>query len=293
MYKYILLLLFFISPQLFSQPFVIGRIGTNPIKITLQLQGMADYIANQLKSEGYTSGKVITVKNYAQLKKAISDGKIDWVTDTGLIAARLESDGLARAVLLKWKKGYASYQSLLLVKKESPYKSISDLIGKKVGLEDRSSTSGNFVPNIMFKSHNIKVEVLERINSTASTGVINSVIFYDEEDSVFWLDKGLVEAIATSSTDWEKKERYDDYYRGQFRVLLRSEDIPRAFEIASNKIPTSVVEKIKIIQLEMVQKAPAILKKYAKTTQFELLGPYQQQWLGNAIKQIEDGFSGQ
>ncbi len=124
------------------------------------------------------------------------------------------------------------------------------------------------MPMILFKEHNLKVNMLERLNNKPLPGAINSAIFEDEEDSVFWLDKGLVEAIATSSTDWEKKERYDDYYRGQFRILQRSEDIPRAFEIASNQIPLSVVEKIKIIQLEMVKKAPAILKKYGKTTQF-------------------------
>lgn len=291
MYKYIFLILLFLSPQLFAKAFVIGRIGDNPIKISLQLQGMADYIANELVNEGYTFGKVVVVKNYDQLKDGIIHGRIDWVTDTGLIAARLESDGVARATLLKWKKGNASYQSLLLVKKESVYKDIDDLIGKKVGLEDSSSTSGHFIPLLMFKEHNIKVKALERLTNEPIAGVINSVHFNDEEDSVFWLDKGLVEAIATSSTDWDKKERYDDYYRSQFRVLVRSDDIPRAFEIGSNHLPLSVVEKIKVIQLSMVDRAPSILKKYAKTTQFEVLGPYQQQWLRNAVLQVKDGIS--
>ncbi|PKG39013.1 hypothetical protein CXF74_10775 [Psychromonas sp. Urea-02u-13] len=127
MYKYILLLLLFLRPALFSKPFVIGRIGSNPIKLTLQLQGMAEYIANQLKSEGYTSGKVIIIKNYAELKEGIRSGRIDWVTDTGLVAARLENDGLARAVLVKWKKGHASYQSLLLVKKRPLIKQLAIL----------------------------------------------------------------------------------------------------------------------------------------------------------------------
>ncbi|WP_022941898.1 hypothetical protein [Psychromonas hadalis] len=96
MCKYILLLFVFLS----SKPFVIGRIGSNPVKNAQQLQEMADYIANKLKDDGFTSGKVISVKNYSELKKEIRAGNIDWVTDTGLVAAKLESEVLACAVLL-------------------------------------------------------------------------------------------------------------------------------------------------------------------------------------------------
>jgi phosphonate transport system substrate-binding protein len=289
MHKYIFLLFIFLSPLLFSKPFVIGRIDTNPIKTTIELQAMADYIANEI--DRYTSGEVLAVKNYTELKAGMISGRIDWVTDTGLIAAKLESDGLARAVLLKWKKGQASYQSLLLVKKESIYRHIHDLTGKKVALEDPSSTSGYFVPMLMFKQYGIKVNMLERLNGTVSTDAINYVRFDDEEDSVFWLDKGLVEALATSSTDWDKKQRYADYYRSQFRVLQRSEDIPRAFEIASNKLPLSLVEKVKSIQLVMEKKAPDILKKYEGTTKFELLAPYHKKWLRNAVVKVKEGLS--
>lgn len=269
----------FLSSAVIAQPFVIARISNNPAKTVARLQPMADYLASQLSEFGYSKGKVIVAKDYSHLQTLVKQQRIDWITESGWMATKLELADLANAELIKWKKGHREYKSYILVKHDSPVFELKSLKGKIIGLEDDSSMSGFFMPIIMLDDNGLEaVQLSSPSEALVDSSKVHYSFYHKESNGAFWLDKGIVEAIAISSKDWHG-DRYSDYHKEHFKIIAQSAPMPRAFELAPKHLSPELVEAIKKLMLHIPDAQPELAQKYAGTTQFERLLPADRAWL--------------
>ena len=72
--------------------------------------------------------------------------RVDFYSETILSALYLEAQGGGEIILREWKKGVASYRSVIVARADSGITELADLRGGKVAFEDPTSTSGFFFP---------------------------------------------------------------------------------------------------------------------------------------------------
>jgi phosphonate transport system substrate-binding protein len=118
-------------------------------------------------------------------------------------------------------RGNFGYHSVVIVNKDSAYKSIDDLKGKKLAFADPNSTSGHQAPRYFLTEAGYNPD--DFFGSTTFSG--------SHENSVMALLNGTVDAAAT----WWRSEEYSNPKRmemkkmipeGQWRIIWKSPKLP-------------------------------------------------------------------
>jgi phosphonate transport system substrate-binding protein len=118
-------------------------------------------------------------------------------------------------------RGNFGYHSVVIVKKDSAYKSIDDLKGRKLAFADPNSTSGHQAPRYFLTEAGYNPD--DFFGSTNFSG--------SHENSVMALLNGTVDAAAT----WWRSEEYSNPKRmemkkmipeGQWRIIWKSPKLP-------------------------------------------------------------------
>ena len=149
------------------------------------------------------------------------------------------------------KSGDFGYYSVAVVKKDSPYKSIEDLKGKKLAFADPNSTSGHQAPRYFMGEAGIDVDKF--FGSTAFSG--------SHENSVIALLNGTFDGIATAynaedrntMTRMEGKKMIEP---GQWRVIWKSPLLPSSPWAMSTKLPQEMRNDVKQALLKMKDADP-------------------------------------
>ena len=124
------------------------------------------------------------------------------------------------------------YHAVVVVKTDSPYKSIDDLKGKKFAFADPNSTSGHQAPRYFLMEEGYDADTF--FGETAFSG--------SHENSVMALLNGAFDAAAT----WWRNEEYSNPKRmemkgmiepGQWRVIWKSPKLPSSPWAMSTHLP--------------------------------------------------------
>ncbi len=114
-------------------------------------------LLNLLENRLQRSIKIVRPQSY----QSVIEGLVSHAIDFGVLGpasyayARRRDAGIDAFASFMMKNGYATpkgehYNSILLTRKQSGYKTIGDLHGKIVALTDPASTSGSVIPNMEF-----------------------------------------------------------------------------------------------------------------------------------------------
>ena len=154
-----------------------------------------------------------------------------------------------------YRKKEDGYRSFIIVKADSPYKTVADLKGKNLALVNATSTSGNLIP---------KVELGKEIGTKLSNHFKS--VFYAGSHTAAALAvlQGRAEAAAVADVtlDWavDKKE-----FDGQaFRIIWRSSKLPLdPFAWRKDLLSPALREKIAtaMLDLENTPEGREFLKK--------------------------------
>jgi phosphonate transport system substrate-binding protein len=153
------------------------------------------------------------------------------------------------------KGGNFGYTSVIIVKKDSPYKTIKDLGGKKFAFADPNSTSGHQTPRYFLGEAGIDVDKF--FGSTAFSG--------SHENSVIALLNGTFDAAAT----WYRSPEYSNMKRmeskkmikpDQWRIIWESPRIPSSPWAMSTKLPAEMRADVKQALLKMKDADPLAWK---------------------------------
>ena len=250
---------------------VIGKISSNPKKHYPYLKPMANYVASKMEDLGIKQSRVLFAKDIKQMLEYIRQGKIDWVTETPLIASVLQEKANAEIFLLKRKKGVPEYHSVFFTYKNNGIDSFDDLVGKTIVFQDKGSTSAYLIPAAMLLDHGLKMIEMDSVRSKPPVGAVGYVFTKEEINMSTWVHKKIVDAGAFSDLDWKKKDKLPDTFREDLKVFARSRPFPRALELTHENLNLDIKHRLKkiLLNIHMDPDAKPILKAYQSTTRFD------------------------
>lgn len=132
-----------------SEVLVIGKVSDNPHKHFRALKPIADYAVAQMQDLGIKKAKVLMAKDNQTMIRYLQEGRVDWVTETPFSAIQFANQADAKVVLRRWKKRMPNYHTLFFTRQDSGVKTLADLRGRRIALEDEGSTTAYFLPLLM------------------------------------------------------------------------------------------------------------------------------------------------
>jgi len=144
------------------------------------------------------------------------------------------------------EKGDPFYNSVIVTKKNSPFKQLSDLKGQSIAFASLKSTSGNLIPRYFLSANGIHLREIKNFNN------------FNYHDSVVkWVLKGIYDAGAVRESVAEK------YIPQGLEIIAKSGPIPTGPLVISPLTSYTVVEMIKTVLLDMnkTEQGQAVLKK--------------------------------
>jgi phosphonate transport system substrate-binding protein len=197
----------------------------NPRIMYEKYQPLLDYLSEETP---YTY-ELVLKKTYEETVNALGSGE----TDVALLGplTYLEARAKYGAIsILKSKgaDGTTSYKSVIIKKKDSPVRGLSDLKGKSVAFASSKSTSGNLIPRYLLANSGIHLNDLSEYTN------------FDYHDSVVKaILKGQYTAGAVRDSVAKK------YMKLGIEVIAESEAIPTGPLVVGPGTPYAVTENIK------------------------------------------------
>ncbi|MFW2371757.1 MAG: phosphate/phosphite/phosphonate ABC transporter substrate-binding protein [Gammaproteobacteria bacterium] len=249
---------------------VIGKVSTNPKKHYRYLKPMADYVVHQMKDLGIDRSQVLMARNNRQMIRYLRQGKVDWVTETVFSALEFEREAGAEILLLKWKKGVATYHTVFITRHGSSIHSLQDLRDKTITLQDKGSTTGFFIPVALMLDAGLELVELQSPREKPPKGTVGYVFGKEEINMSTWVHKGIVDAAAFSDLDLEKDDHTPKSFRKNMVIFHRSREYPRALELVRKDLRPELKQRLKSVLLASHEdpEAAAALKAYQKTQRF-------------------------
>lgn len=203
----------------------------NPRIMYEKYQPLLDYLSEKTP---YTY-ELVLKKNYEEAVNALGNGEMD-VALLGPLTY-LEARAKYGAICILKPKGVdgsATYKSVIIRKKDSPIKGLSELKGKSVAFSASKSTSGNLMPRYLLANSGIHLSDLSRYAN------------FDYHDSVVKaILKGQYDAGAVRDSVSRK------YMKLGIETIAESESIPTGPLVIGSMTPFSMIENIKRALLEL------------------------------------------
>lgn len=177
-----------------------------------------------------TGKKVVyySVESHTAQMEAMRDGRLHVAGfSTGTTVYAVNSAGAVPFAVKGDASGFQGYQLLLIVKKDSPYRRITDLKGKRVAHTSPSSNSGHLAPLALFPALGLAPEKDYTIQFSGK-----------HDQSVRGVQSGTYDAAAVASDVLHRLVAFGAVREEDFRVLYRSTPFPTsAFTYAHNLEP--------------------------------------------------------
>jgi len=208
------------------------RLGLIPTEggadILARFKPLLTHLENTLgiEVEGYSAS------DYAGIITAMAHKHIDfaYLGPKSYVAASEKAN--AQALVLELDQtGAPGYRGIIIVRKDSPIKTLEETKGHVFAFTDPNSTSGYLVPNVLF-ARDLKVtpkEYFKQVKFSGSHGA-----------SVLAVKNGGVEVAATNNIDLDRMIEKGQVSKDDFRILWTSELIPGAPMCARGDLPDSL-----------------------------------------------------
>ncbi|EOX4798711.1 phosphate/phosphite/phosphonate ABC transporter substrate-binding protein [Vibrio alginolyticus] len=255
---------------------------------------LTQYVTENMTEYGYAKGAVKVFKNYRQLAVALENGTVQIATATPFNAMTLEKQSNSQVLAIRWKKGLQKYHTVFFTNKESGIESFSDLRGKTLVFEKRTSTSSYYLPAITLLNHGEKLQYLPSPDDKPAKDSIG-YLFLDEQlaqsneiNLSVWVYKQRVAAGAFSNFNWNNPKDLPENMKDKLAIFSRSVEIPRDLILASPSMSLEQQRKITSILLDMdtTHEGSLALKKFQNTKKFSALTPEMRASLSTVRKSV-------
>jgi phosphonate transport system substrate-binding protein len=254
---------------------VLGRISDDPNAHYNQLKPLLDYVVPRMRDVGITEGRVLMARDAQQMASYLRRDRVDWVTETASTAVQLQQRASARPLLLTERNGVSRYHTVFFVRKESPIRTLQDLRGHTLALQSTASTSAYMVPMTELLDARLAPEILIAPSDVPSPDHTGYVFARSEFNIASWVHKGMVDAGAISSLDWDDPRRVPEAFKGDFRIIHETHDYPRALELVRASMAPEVAQRLREVLLQAAQDPAArdALRQFFSTSRFLPLDP--------------------
>ncbi|MBW4673896.1 MAG: phosphate/phosphite/phosphonate ABC transporter substrate-binding protein [Desmonostoc geniculatum HA4340-LM1] len=132
-------------------------------------------------------------------------------------------------------RGEPWYRACIIVKQDSPIKTLKDLKGKRIAFVDKLSTSGYLMPLATFKK--LGIDEKRDFAQVLYTG--------SHSKSMAALEDGIVDAAATNTSSYLKEQKIGNLKPQNTRVLWQSTPIVNFPIVVSKKLPPELIQRLK------------------------------------------------
>ncbi len=189
--------------------------------------------------------ELLLKRSYEETVTAVGNGEIDIaLLDPLTYLEAYKKYGTPAILKSITAKGESFYRSVIITRKDSSIKKLSDLKGKSFAFASTRSTSGNLIPRVLLAEAGIHLKDLKKYKN------------FDYHDSVVkWVLRGEYDAGAVRESVAEK------YLPLGIRIIAKSAPIPTGPVVVGTRTPYTMVQKIKEALLEITSKGEKYLAK--------------------------------
>ena len=220
-------------------------------------------VAAAFKERTGVDMRIYTASDYAGTVQALTAGQIHMaqVGASAYASAWIDSNGgVEPLVANKELDGALGYHSILIVKADSPYKSMDDLKGRTLAWADPNSTSGYLIPLVSLRGAGIEPDKF--FGKTLFSG--------GHEQSVLGVINGQFESAFT----WSSKGHNAGQIRAmvdrgvlkmdQFRVVWESPLIPNPLVMVRKDIPADMRRDLLAFWTDLYKTNPRVAEAAAR-----------------------------
>lgn len=208
----------------------------NPLIMYKRYQPIMDYLTEQTP---YRFELKIS-RNYPDAVRFLKEG-VTQVSSLGDVTFAEAYQQYGAIPILKPlnRKGVPSYRSAVIVRADSPIRSLRDLRGKSMAFGSSHSTSGNLIPRYLLWDNGIKIKDLGRWSNLKHHDAVAKAVL-----------KGQFDAGAVKDVVAEK------YLSHGLRVLAWSDPIPSVPLVVRKDAPKELVTSLKNALLKLDRTDP-------------------------------------
>lgn len=144
---------------------------------------LVDYLSQHLGLQ--TTVKLKLLPNYGEVIKEFKAGRVNAAFLGSLAFALARAQAGVEPLVRPEKDGISQYRGLIVTRKDSGIKDVSDMKGKSFGMVDKATTAGYIFPLLYFREHGIErpEEFLGDIIYTGSHDLLFIKVFNRELDA--------------------------------------------------------------------------------------------------------------
>lgn len=232
---------------------VLGRISDDPKAHYRQLEPLLDYLVPRMADVGIREGRILMARDEQQMASYLRRGRVDWVTETAAAGVLLQDRAGAEPLVLTERDGVSEYHTVFFARADSGIDSLADLHGRSIAFQRRNSTSAYFAPAAELLAAGHALEILLSPTDKPQPPALGYVFARSELNIATWVHKGLVDAGAMSSLDWENPQRVPPAFRDDLRVIGRTAGFPRALELVRPGMDPAVKARLRALLLQAAQ----------------------------------------
>lgn len=253
-----------------ARPLVVGTISDEPVKETRIFLPFAEFLAAELQDEGVTSGKVRIARNIGHMAELLGKGEVDVFVDSPLVSLAVKARSGSRLVARRWKKGVAEYHSVVFVRRDSGIRSLEDLKGKVIAFEEAFSSSGYILPRHTLATKGVQFSELSGPRAARPGAAAGYVFSGDDENTIEWVLRGVVDAGAMSLNGLRKRAG-DDF--ASLEILYETKSIPRHVVSVSPAASAGLSDALlaALASMHLSDEGRRVLDGFERTTKFDAI----------------------
>lgn len=255
-----------------GRPLVLGSVSDDAKEEAGVFQPFADHLASRLEGTDITHGTVVVAGSVDEMAELLRNGEVDVYVDSMYGITSVVGSGDAVPVLRRWKDGSATYHSVVVVRRDSGIETLDQLAGATVAFDDPESTDGFFLPAATLLEAGVPLVPLTDGATTAGSDGVGYVFSGDDENTIFQVLEGRVDAGALSEEDLEENsgERADELV-----ALLRTIEVPRHAVVVRTGLEPELVAAVTTAlgALHLDEAGREALAEFDDTARFDTLAP--------------------
>lgn len=268
---------------------VLGRVSDDPKAHMSALRPLLDYVVSQMADVGIREGRVLMARDAQQMVSYLRQGKVDWITETSGAALGFADEAGARILVRTSRGGRLTYRTVFFTRKDSGIEALEDLSGRALGLQHVMSTSAYLVPASLLLARDLPMVIQASPLERPPPRFVGYVFARSEANLVTWVHKGLVDAAAFSSQDWDELVLSSPELSADLKAIHWSDPYPRAVELVRAQMPANIEARLREVLLNAHQDPAArnALARYFGTHRFVAMDAET----AEGLEQLRAGFA--
>jgi phosphonate transport system substrate-binding protein len=260
----------FLCRHAWAETLHIGTVGGSPTEEMRDFLPLTRYLSMALMAEGLEDVKVVVAGSLAEMAALTRAAKIDLYIDSAFPSMALNQLAGSKFLLRRWKRSVGEYRSVIVARKDSGLRQLTDLKGKMIVFEELFSSTGYFFPKLALFQAGLKLVAKRDTSDPVAPGQVGYAFSNDDESTIVWVLRGRASAGATDDSTFEEKA---GSRINELEILYESAAIPRQIVSYRSGLAPNLIAKIKETLLTMDRTAAGkrALAKFQQTAKFDLI----------------------